>query len=77
MNKIHALVLVLAMSVSGGAFAAEPAAAAAKGWGSTAAPAAAAPMVGTVGLNAGFVLFAAGVAGAVAGSANVVSTTSH
>lgn len=83
MNKIQVLVLVLAMSISGGVLAADAPAAGgsasggASGWGAAASPSVAAPVAGTVGLNAGFILFAAGVAGTVAGSANVASTTNH
>lgn len=83
MNKMQALVLVLAMSISGSVLAADAPAAGgsapggAPGWGAAVSPSVAAPVAGIVGPNAGFILFAAGVAGTVAGSANVASTTNH
>lgn len=85
MNKIQALVLVLAMSISGGVMAGVDAGAAgaaggaggaASGWGAPVSKVVA-PVHGAVGANAGFILFAGGLAATIAGSVNVTSTSNH
>lgn len=79
MNKMQALVLALAMSVTGGALAAggESAPPEKVGFGVPADPKAAAAVKGVPALNPGTVGFVAGVAGTLAATAGINSTSAH
>ncbi|MDH4216971.1 MAG: hypothetical protein OEV23_08825 [Gallionella sp.] len=74
MNKIQALVLVLAMSISGGVLAEGGIS---SGWSTGPAVAVGAPVAGIPGANPGFILFIGGAVATVAGAANVNSTPNH